>query len=242
MPNTGFANIPRRVLRVATTICLLLVVAALVLNRLREEEARYAAMTLCLVGALTAGITALVYVPRARDFENLIGTEAPLVHWRYRANEWQQFVGENLARDVAVNWAIWALIAGIAVITGLILTAIFGDPLFLVIIAVLLVVLLIPAMGVPRFRRWRMLRNSMEAIIGRNAVYVGGRFQSWNALGARLDRVTIDERATPNLVEIQFTYPALTGLQEEAVRIPIPAGELATARRVRQELVRQLAT
>ena len=59
MSNAGFANVPRRVLRMATTICLLLVIAALLLNRLLEEEALYAAMTLCLVGALAAGITGL---------------------------------------------------------------------------------------------------------------------------------------------------------------------------------------
>jgi hypothetical protein len=240
IPIAPIPNTQRRVMRVAWGVALLFFGAAVLCGVVVPGEARYAGIVLSGFAGICGVVTALVYLPRAREFDRLFNREPPLVAWEYTSREWLDYVRENYQRDREGNWGLWILVAVICGVVGVILTLLSRDPLFLWITGGLAVFLILPALGVPKVRRWRMLHNPSVAIISRNAVWIAGRFQTWATLGAHLISVEIDPKATPQLLCITFRFYTRTGPQDETVRIPIPAGQDAAAESTLQQLRRAI--
>ena len=238
--HVSISNTQRRVMWIAWMVAVLCFVGAVLFGVLSRTEARYAGIVLSGFAGICGIITALVYGPRAREFDRLFNTESPLVVWEYDKREWLDYVRENYRRDFEGNWSLWILIAVICALVGGVMAALSQDPLFLWITIGLALFLILPAVGVPKARRWRMLHNPPKAIINRRAVWIGGRFQTWAGLGASLVSVEIDPAAAPRLLCITFRFDTRTGPQDETVRVPVPTGQESAAESAREELQKEI--
>ncbi|MFH1176677.1 MAG: hypothetical protein V1750_04645, partial [Acidobacteriota bacterium] len=68
--------------------------------------------------ALAGLIAAAVYRGRAAALDRLLAGEGLIAHWSYRPEEWQCYLREEDAEDVAERTALFWVIAGIALVIG----------------------------------------------------------------------------------------------------------------------------
>ncbi len=235
-------NKPRKVVRTALLLTLLMITGAVITgySGLPGMQGGYALIMLFAFFALCALVTALVYIPRARAFDKLVHELKPLARWTYSQDEWDQFVAEDLKETTAINKATlrWVSIVSLVVCAGLMV--VYRDALFIWIIAGILFMLTIVAFSFPLLRA-RMLRKGIrETIIGETAAYTGGTFQTWTQLGSRLTGVDIYKEAPIPVLHIIYEFPTLQAWQQEIVRIPVPAGKMEEAERIRELLSKQI--
>lgn len=190
--------------------------------------------------AIIGLIVALVYRPRAKAFDKLVSGMHPLAHWTYSAAEWETFIKEDLAEAKSISKSLWKLVVVISLVIGIGLWLWSGDPLFMLIIGGLIVLVSIVAWLAPRIRNRAVKKGNQEVYISDSSVLVGGAFQTWTQLGARLAAAEIDtEKAIP-ILRIRFFYPTLQGPQEEIIRVPVPAGKTEEAQKVTAILQQQV--
>ena len=235
-------NKPRKVIRVALIITLLMIAGAVITgySGLPGMEGGYALIMLFSFFALSALITALVYIPRAKAFDKLVRDLKPLAHWTYTQTEWDDFVEEDLKETTEVNKAtlLWVTLVAIAVGTGLYLW--YRDTLFIWIIACIILMLTIVAFSFPLIRSHMLRKGIQESIIGETAAYTGGSFQTWTQLGARITGVDIYTSAKLPILHIIFEFPTLQAWQQEIIRIPVPFGKMEEAEKIKGILAKQI--
>ncbi|MBN1937506.1 MAG: hypothetical protein JW934_22805 [Anaerolineae bacterium] len=190
-----------------------------------------------LLIAITGAIVALIYFKRAATLDRLLRGDELIVHWQYAPEEWSRYSEVELGLETSEKRGLFFLIAGIALLIGLIFFLLLPDGGLAVLLTLLGLILLIGvvAFGVPRINYARNQRAVGQAFIGRSAVYLGGVLHTWNTLGARLEGVQVRE-GDPPLLAIGYSFPTRTGRQTEVVRVPVPRGEEQAAHHVAQTL------
>lgn len=95
IPTTAsIVNKPRKVIRNALIITGLIIAGAVITgySSLDGMNGGYALIVLFGFLAMTSLVTALVYIPRAREFDKLVSQLQPLAHWTYSNEEWNAFI------------------------------------------------------------------------------------------------------------------------------------------------------
>jgi Ca2+/Na+ antiporter len=182
---------------------------------------------------VTALIVAFIYRKLATQFDTIISGQNVLVHWKYTDDEWQKFTQLDFEADKQIKKSMFYIIAGFAIFFGILFPILDPDNGFVVtyVMLALIVVIAIVAYISVRQQHNRNTKNKGEAIISMKGILINKQLHSWSILGAKLENVTIKEEQVPIM---EFTYSAITnrGRSEYSVRVPIPEGEMATAREI----------
>lgn len=231
-------NKPRRVMRNAFIITLLMIAGAIITgySGLDGMKGGYALIVLFGFAALVALITALMYLPRARAFDKLVNNLQPLAHWTYSQAEWDAYTRENYKETLAMNRSTLKLVSIIAVVVCAVLLLLYHDKLFIIIIAGLILLLAIVAFLAPVIQRNNLRKGVHEAYIGKDAAYVGGSFQNWNQTGVRLSGAGIYTEGAIPLIHFMLEYLTLQGAQQNIFRVPVPAGKIEEAKAVLEKI------
>jgi hypothetical protein len=242
IPSKAIVNKPGRVMRNAFILTVLMIAGAFITgySDLNGIDGGYALIVLFGFLALASFVTALVYIPRAKEFDKLLNLLNPLAHWTYTQQEWDSFIKENLKEMISVNKALLRMVIIVSLVVCVILFLMYRHYLPLLIVAVIILMLSIVAFLAPRIRT-SILRNGIhEAYIGDKSAYVGGTFQTWAQLGARLVAVDINSESAVPILNITFEFPTLRSTQQEIVRIPVPGGKMEEAKKIADRLSKQL--
>lgn len=235
-------NKPRKVIRNALIITLLMIAGAVITaySGLDGMKGGYALIVLFGFLAMSAFVTAIVYIPRAREFGRLVNEMKPLAYWAYSDIEWNSFIKEDLKETIAVNKATLRLviIVSLVVLAGLLL--VYKDNLFILIIAGIIGMLTITAFVAPRIRSYFLKKGEHEALVGERAAIIGGTFQTWTQLGAYLIGTDIYEESEIPVLHIIYEFPTLQSTQQEIVRVPVPKGKMEEARKIVEILRKQI--
>lgn len=219
---------------------LILIAIGVANSGLDMMDVGFGLMFLSLFFALSAIVTGLVFIGRAREFDRLVRDLKPLAHWTYQPDEWQRFLGEDHKEYLAVNKATLKLVLVTTAVVGVLLLLLIQDLIMLWIILGIMLLVTVAAYGAPALRRTMLRKGVAESYVGEHAAYVGGSFQTWNQLGARLIGVDIYTDAPIPVLHIIFEFPTLQYSQEEIVRIPVPEGRMEEAKRIVGVLRKQI--
>ncbi len=235
-------NKPQRVVRNVIIIAVLMIAGAIITgySGLDGMDGGYALIVIFGFLALSAVVTAIVYIPRAREFKKLTSNLKPLAHWTYTDQEWNDFIKEDLKEMIAVNKATLRLVIIISIVVCALLLLVYRDNLFILIIAGIILLLSIVAFLAPRIRSNSLKKGIHEAYIGDTAAFIGGTFQTWTQLGAHLIAVDIYTESAIPVLHIIFEFPTLQASQQEIIRIPVPSGKMEEARKIADQLKTQI--
>lgn len=235
-------NKPRRVVRNVIIIAVLMIAGAFITgySGLDGMDGGYALIVIFGFLALSAVVTAIVYIPRAREFNRLISNLNPLAHWTYTDQEWNDFIKEDLKEMIAVNKATLRLVIIISIVVCALLLLVYRDNVFVLIIAGIILLLTIVAFLAPRIRSNSLKKGIHEAFIGNTSAFVGGAFQTWTQSGAHLTAVDIYTESAIPVLHIIFEFPTLQASQQEIIRIPVPSGKMEEARKIVDQLKTQI--
>jgi hypothetical protein len=235
-------NKPRKVIRNALVITAMMTAGAFITaySGMDGMKGGYALIFIFAFLAMSSFVTAMVYIPRAREFDRLVNEMKPLAHWTYSDMEWNSFIKEDLKETIAVNKATLRLviIVSLVVLAGLLL--VYKDNLFILIIAGIIGMLTITAFVAPRIRSYFLKKGEHEALVGERAAIIGGTFQTWTQLGAYLIGTDIYEESEIPVLHIIYEFPTLQSTQQEIVRIPVPKGKMEEARKIIEILKNQI--
>jgi hypothetical protein len=174
----------------------------------------------------------VIYRKRAKILNKLLTGNDILVHWKYSPEEWKKYSEIDFTEDKIAKRGLLILVAVIALVIGIVLSIANEDPLFLLICIGIIVIVAIPAFLVPKIRHSRNQSRIGEVLIAPYAVYLNGAFHNWNMLGAKMEKVNLDESVDPKLIRIMYSFPTRTGRQEEEIRVPVPKGEDFSAQNI----------
>lgn len=238
----GIVNKPRRVMRNAFLVTALMIAGAIITgySGLDGMKGGYALIVLFGFLAMTSLVTAILYIPRAKEFDKLMNGLNPLARWTYTQEEWEAFIKEDLKEMIAVNKATLRLVIIVSLVVGAILLLIYRDNLFILIIAGIILLLSAVAFLAPRIRSHYLKKGVQVSLVGEKAAFTGGSFQTWTQLGAYLVGTDIYTEGEIPVLHIIFEFPTLQGVQQEIIRIPVPAGKMDEARKVVEILTKQI--
>lgn len=191
----------------------------------------YALMFLSFVLFITGVIASAIYGSRSRKLLKLLSPKGHLVHWTYSLDEWKQFAEKEFATQKSFNKKLFFMVAGFALLCGIVVLIIDFEPGLWVMLAMLLLI------GVTGFAAWfsgwnnyRLnMSNPGEAYLSGEGVYIAKQLHLWNAQGAFLKSAEY-VKGVPSLLEFTYQAPARYGLQEYSVRVPVPRGKEDKAR------------
>lgn len=191
---------------------------------------------------IVGGIVLALYGYRARRLASMFRGRKLLAHWRYDPMQAESQAQRELAEARQRNRALLLLVAGLMVACTVLFTLygiIQGEgddmPLFIAIMAVVLLVVAAFAFLMPSFQYRRARKAGHEALLAEDGLYASGVLHTWNAPLARLDAVTLEEeggqaRLVFHLRSLSRT--SATAYQAYTVEVPVPPGEGETARRI----------
>ncbi len=231
-------NKPARVMRNAFIVAVLMIAGAVITGYSGFDGMNGGFALIFAFGflAMIALITALVYIPRAREFTRLVNQLNPLAHWTYTQEEWDSFIKENQKEMMSTNRKMLRMVIIIAIAVCGILLLIYQDSLFLVIVAGIILFISLVAFIAPLIRTQLLKKGIHEAYIGPSSAWVGGTFQTWRHLGAHLIAAGINAESSVPMLQIKFEFPTLQAMQQETVRIPVPAGKMEEAKKIADTL------
>jgi len=174
-------------------------------------------------------IVIVIYHGRAKQMDKIISGVGRIAVWHYTPDEWIQFVAADFEDEKRNKKNLFIMVVVISLIIGVLLMITIQDPLILLIIAVILAIVAVPAFWVPRLRFRKLKRSEAHALISETGVIVGNMFHLWIKLGANLDQVSIEAEAEPNILNFNYSMPTRTGIQEEVARVPVPKGKMGEA-------------
>ncbi|MDD3994637.1 MAG: hypothetical protein PHT06_02390, partial [Dehalococcoidales bacterium] len=100
-------------------------------------EGGYAVSVAGVLIFLTGLIAGLLYFKLAKSVDSIIRSENVLAHWTYTPEQWRQYTEEEHKDNAAGKWGLFMLIAGIAVVVGIILAIIIGEDFLLIALIIL---------------------------------------------------------------------------------------------------------
>jgi len=194
--------------------------------------------------AIMGIITAAIFGYRVNRLKSMFRGSRVLAHWCYDSVQVRDRADKDLQGAKEKNRILLAIVAFFVVACTLLMVVIGffegeGDnmPVFVGLMAAVLVIIAAFAMGMPYVQWRRALSSSGEAIIADNGLYINGALHTWNAPLAILDDVALVEDGTQ--ARLVFSLRSLartsaTAYEAYSVQVPVPPGETATARRVEQ--------
>ena len=239
---SSIVNKPRKVYIRALIICATIIIASIVIGNSNMDgmDGKYPLIFLLGFASIVAFITAMIFIPRAREFDRLMSDLKPLAHWQYTNEEWDNFLGESKKEMLSVNKATLRLATIIAAVVGIILIIASRDSLFMVIIAGIILIMAAAAYLGPLIQTSLMKREVKEAFIGQKSAYIGGSFHTWSQKRSKLTGAGIYTEETPvPILHISYEFPNLRRFQHEMIRIPVPAGKMEEAEKIVLELLKQ---
>ncbi len=189
-------------------------------------------------------VTAIVYGLRVRRLNTLLAGRTLLAHWVYSPEQLRTQAEREFQETKKRNRILYLIIAGWMVACIVLFVAVGfwqgqGDnmPVFVGIMAGVLLVVGAFAWGMPYLQRRRALRSSGEAYIATNALFVNGVLHTWDRPLAGMDGVSLVEDGGPTRLEFHLRSLSRTNVslyEPYTVEVPVPPGEEATARRIEQ--------
>lgn len=183
--------------------------------------------------ALSGAIVTIFLRQRAARLERLLKKIDLLAHWTYTKDEWLAYSSAELGEQLQDNRALWLIIGGFSLVAVVVVWV--ADPEAGPTVAAIMlgVVLLLAAVafGLPYLRRNRRRKQPGEVWLASTAVYFDGVFYPWDTWESRLQQVELRpaEGAQPAELVFDFVYVISSGIQEQALRIPVPLGRLSEA-------------
>jgi peptidoglycan/LPS O-acetylase OafA/YrhL len=225
-------NKPARIMKGAFSICFLLIITCFIVGNSDIDLMDYGfgIIAILLFMALMAAITGFVYIGRARAFRQLVDGMKPLAVWDYTPEFWQQFVQLDFKENKATNRGMLKVVMIIILMVGAGLVIWAQDILMVYIAGGLALLLAIVAFVAPVIRKNIVEKGPHMAIIGKNAIFMGGTFQMWGQAGISLKKVTLETEG--NISWLSFLLEAITlqGLQKQEYRVPIPENKMDEAK------------
>jgi hypothetical protein len=189
-------------------------------------------------------IVAAIFGYRANRLKSMFRGSRVLAHWVYEPVQVRGQADADLQSAKERNRVLLLIVAVFVVACTLLFVAIGfssgeGDnmPLFVGIMAAVLLIVAAFAFGMPYLQHRRALRSSGEALIAENGLYINGALHTWNPPLAKLEEVQlVEEGAEARLV---FSFRSLsrtsaTLYESYSVEVPVPPGQEAVARKVEQ--------
>ncbi|HNS53052.1 MAG TPA: hypothetical protein PKO09_17970 [Anaerolineae bacterium] len=189
-------------------------------------------------------VTALLFGQRARRLNALLGGEKLLAHWVYAPEQLRTQAERDFRQTRQRNRTLFLIVVAWMVPLVVLFVALGlwegeGEnmPLFVAIMAGVLLVVGAFAWGMPYLLRRRAMRSSGEAYIAANALFVNGTLHTWGMPLAGMDGVEFVEDGGPArlLFHLRSLSKASATLYDSyTVEVPVPSGQEATARRIDQ--------
>lgn len=170
-------------------------------------------------------IIIFVYRSRAKQLDKILSGENRIALWKYSPEEWIRFVEADHEADKKLKRNLFYTIAVISIIVGILLTAVNKEPIFMVIIAGIILIVAIPALWAPQYRFNKMKNSEAEVLISEKGLIIGKIFHLWIGLGASLDSVSLSTDTDPAIIIFHYSMPTRTGRQIEEARVPVPWGK-----------------
>lgn len=192
--------------------------------------------------AVVGFVVAAIFFYRASRLKAMFRGSHVLAHWVYDPAQVRDQAGTDLQGAKERNRVLLLIVAVFVVACTLLFVAIGfssgeGDnmPLFVGIMAAVLLIVAAFAFGMPYLQQRRALRSSGEAIIAENGLYINGVLHTWNPPLATLEEVRlVEEGAEARLVFSlrSLSRTSATLYEAYSVNVPVPPGNEAAARQV----------
>jgi hypothetical protein len=174
-------------------------------------------------------IVIFIYQARARQLDKILKGEGRIAMWKYSPEEWVRYSNADFEAEKKMKRNLFFLVAGIAVVVGIILTAVVQDALVMLIIAGIISLVAVPAIWAPRYRLKKLQHSEAHVLIAEKGVIVGKLFHLWVQMGASLDKIELNMETDPKLIEFTYSMPDRTGRSEQVARVPVPYGKMDEA-------------
>lgn len=187
-------------------------------------------------------IVAVMFGVRARRLSAILAGKNLLAHWVYPPDQLEAQATREMEEARQRNRFLFLLVAGLTVACTVLFVVIGflnGEedsmPVFVGIMAGVLLLVGAFAFGMPYLQQRRVRQSSGEAYIAENGLFLSGALYTWDGPMAGMDGVSLVEdggqtRLVFHLRSLSRTYA--TGYQPYSVEVPVPAGEEGTARRI----------
>ncbi len=177
-------------------------------------------------------IVIFIYRSRAKQLDKILKGEGRVAVWQYSREEWFRFIVVDFEEERKSKKMLFFVVAGIAIVVGIIMTILLKDPLAFLIAACIIPIVAIPAFLAPRARFNKLKNSEPKALIAEKGVIVGRMFHLWVNLGATLDQVVLKTDESPPILEFHYSMPTRQGRQTEVARLPVPAGKMTDAEQI----------
>ncbi len=194
--------------------------------------------------AVVGLIVAAIFFYRANRLKAMFRGSRVLAHWVYDPVQLRDQADTDLQSAKERNRVLLLIVAVFVVACTLLFVAIGfssgeGDnmPLFVGIMAAVLLIVAAFAFGMPYLQHRRALRSSGEALIAENGLYINGALHTWNPPLATLEDVQlVEEGAEARLVFSlrSLSRTSATLYEAYSVEVPVPPGQEAVVREVEQ--------
>jgi uncharacterized membrane protein HdeD (DUF308 family) len=188
--------------------------------------------------AIVGIITVIIYWRLARLQDTILDEKSILIHWTYSPSEWQQYVEKEHIEDKSDKKNLFFLVAGISIIAGIILFFIYPDSRLVTLFTILGIIVVIGITALLSswaVNRWNK-KNSGEIYIAQNGAYFSGRLHIWRGLGTKLTDIKFEDTPNSNRIVVSYSSPNYLTNNFYTVRIPVPQGQEAAARKVVSEI------
>jgi hypothetical protein len=200
----------------------------------------YAVSFVAIFVAISAALVAWFFWQRAKTLDEIYAGKDLLAHWRYQPDEWQSYIDVERQEQTRQNtWllvvmAVWAFFfGGLCWVTD----REAGRLVFYIMLGLVLLLGMV-AFGLPRLRYQRQRRGPGEAWITPKTIYIGGVLVRWDFWGTRLESVQWIAPQGNGLASLAFkvSFPSRAGRQTQMVRVPVPRGREAEARKIIEQI------
>jgi hypothetical protein len=194
----------------------------------------FAISFVCVFLTITGIIVVVIYTGRARLLNRILSGENILAHWTYSAEEWSQYTEKEYKEEKQSKKGLAIVISAIALLMGIVFFLADNENGIWVLVGMLALIAIIAFTA--WFTSWYNHRQNQkylgETYITGDAVYINRQLHTWRGLGARLDSVDLSEGKLPLVLRFVYSAPTRTGMQEYAVRIPVPKGQEEAAEKI----------
>jgi hypothetical protein len=171
--------------------------------------------------------------------------QARIARWSCTPGEWERFIQIERKYSGIKKWAMWLIILTPMLVAVVAVVAVLRQPgpsmgvagwADLIGVIVFTLGFIFGIVWLAQYLRTRALRSAKNHVvcIGTRGVVLGGRFNSFEQLGAELEQVKY-EAGDPGVMVFRWLQPAAGayGLPADmAVTVPVPKGSDAEAHRV----------
>jgi hypothetical protein len=203
------------------------------------EDWMFALGFFCLILSVTSLFVAIMYTKRGKVAGAILRGENLLAHWTYTPEEWKRYAGKEHQETVSANRGLFFLVAGIAVIIGIIFIIGHSEDwgVFAVVILGIIAIAGGSAWLAVALSKRQNRKYLGEVFITKDALFINRVLHTWKGFGAALEGVAYETegREIP-VVIIEYSIPARYNRQSQTVRVPVPHGHEAEAEIIVQQL------